>query len=87
MSFIERFFMPHFFINSDQVKDDIVEISDKENYNHIAGSLRSRAGESLLIRVVNKIKYETINTEISGSKIFTLQKGFWILNFILLKAR
>ena len=40
MSFIERFFMPHFFINSDQVKDDIVEISDKENYNHIAGALR-----------------------------------------------
>ena len=56
MSFIERFFMPHFFINSDQVKDDIAEISDKENYNHIARSLRSRAGENLLILYLNKIK-------------------------------
>ena len=66
MSFIERFFMPHFFINSDQVKDDIVEISDKENYNHIAGSLRWRAGEYLLHIDENKIKYEKIITEISG---------------------
>ena len=77
MSFIERFFMPHFFINSDQVKDDIVEISDKENYNHIARSLRSRAGESLLLLDENKIQYETIITEISGSKIIAKVESFY----------
>lgn len=61
--------MPHFFIDSNQIKNDIVEISDKENYNHIARSLRSRAGEALLLIDENQIQYETIITEITNQKV------------------
>lgn len=61
--------MPHFFIDSSQVKDNIVEISDKENYNHIARSLRSRAGESLLLIDEKQMQYETVIEEISNHSI------------------
>ena len=61
--------MPHFFINSNQVNDKHIEISDKENYQHIARSLRARAGEKLLLIDENQIQYETIISEITNSKI------------------
>jgi len=61
--------MPHFFINSSQINDNFIEISDKDNYNHIARSLRSRAGEALLLLDENRIQYETIIQEITNSKI------------------
>ena len=61
--------MPHFFINSSQVNNGIIEISDKENYNHIARSLRSRAGEKLLLIDEGQIQYETVITEITGSRV------------------
>ncbi len=62
--------MPHFFISSSQIDNNIVEISDKENYQHIARSLRSRAGEKLLLIDEKQIQYETIITEITGSRVF-----------------
>lgn len=69
--------MPHFFINSNQINNKIVEISDKENYNHLARSLRSRAGEKLLLIDENQIQYETIITEITGSKILAkIEKSY-----------
>jgi len=61
--------MPHFFINSSQVKDNSVRISDRENYLHIARSLRSRAGEKLLLIDENQIQYETVIEEITNSAI------------------
>ncbi len=61
--------MPHFFINSSKINNNVVEISDKENYNHIARSLRSRAGEKLLLIDENKIQYETVISEITGTTI------------------
>ena len=61
--------MPHFFINSRQVFNNIVEISDKENYQHIAKSLRIRVGEALLLIDENQIQYEITITEITNSKI------------------
>ena len=69
--------MPHFFINSNQINNKIIEISDKENYNHLARSLRSRAGEKLLLIDENQIQYETIITEITGSKILAkIEKSY-----------
>ena len=59
--------MPHFFINSKQVVNNIVEISDKENYQHIAKSLRAKVGETLLLIDENKIQYETKISEINKS--------------------
>lgn len=34
------------FINSNQITNKEITISDKENYQHIARSLRARAGEN-----------------------------------------
>lgn len=69
--------MPHFFINSEQVKDNIIEISDKENYTHIARSLRSRVGEQLLLIDEKQIQYETVITEITSSEIITKIEKFY----------
>lgn len=69
--------MPHFFIDSSQVKDNIIEISDKENYNHIARSLRSRVGEKLLLIDEAQIQYETEIVEITGSKVLTRVENFY----------
>lgn len=62
--------MPHFFIKSDQITGDIVEISDKDNYQHIAKSLRIKSGEKLLLIDENQIQYETVVSEVTNSKVF-----------------
>lgn len=61
--------MPHFFINSDQIENNTVTISDKENYSHIARSLRARTGENLLLIDENKIQYETTIELITNDRI------------------
>lgn len=63
--------MPHFFVNSNQLKDNHIELSDRENYQHIARALRARAGEKLLLIDENQIQYETVIVEITNSKILT----------------
>lgn len=63
--------MPHFFINTENINNEIIEISDKENYNHIARSLRARVGEILLLIDEKQIQYETKIIEITSSKIIT----------------
>lgn len=61
--------MPHFFIKSEQVNNNKINISDKENYFHIARSLRARTGEKLLLIDENKIQYETIIETITNNEI------------------
>ncbi|MBO6088069.1 16S rRNA (uracil(1498)-N(3))-methyltransferase [bacterium] len=61
--------MPHFFINSKDVKSNKITISDKENYTHIAKSLRSKVGERLLLIDENQIQYETVIEEITQKEI------------------
>ena len=61
--------MPHFFINSQQINNSKISISDKENYFHIARSLRARTGESLLLIDENKIQYETTIESITNDEI------------------
>ena len=62
--------MPHFFINSQAVCDDKITICDKDNYVHIAKSLRARVGEKLLLIDENQIEYETEIAEITSGEIF-----------------
>ena len=69
--------MPHFFIDSNQVKDNIIKISDKENYQHIARSLRSRIGESLLLIDEHQIQYETTITEITNREVIAQVDKFY----------
>ena len=58
--------MPHFFINSENKSENIIKISDKENYRHIARALRARTGEKLLLIDENQIQYETIVKQIKS---------------------
>lgn len=61
--------MPHFFINSKQITDNIIKISDKENYVHIARALRAKCGENLLLIDEKQIQYETTIKEITNQEI------------------
>lgn len=61
--------MPHFFINSNDVTENIAKITDRENLNHIVKSLRAKNGEKLLLIDENKIQYETIIQDISKDLI------------------
>ena len=69
--------MPHFFINSEDKQDNKIVISDKDNYNHIARSLRARTGEKLLLIDENQIQYETVITAINAKNIETeIEKSY-----------
>lgn len=61
--------MPHFFINSNNLVNGKIVISDKENYNHIAKSLRIKKNEKLLLIDENKIQYETVVEEVTNKEI------------------
>lgn len=50
--------MPHFFINTNIIKENFVTITDKENYNHIVKSLRSKIGEKILLIDEKQIQHE-----------------------------
>ena len=60
--------MPHFFINSKDVRNNKIVIYDKDNFNHIAKSLRIKKGEKLLLIDENQIQYETVVDEIRNNK-------------------
>lgn len=61
--------MPHFFISSNDIKNDFVIISDKDNYNHIAKSLRAKIGENILLIDENQIQYEGCIEKITHNSI------------------
>lgn len=61
--------MPHFFINSKDVTDKKIIISDRENYNHLAKSLRVRNGEKLFLIDENQIQYDTVIENVTNKDI------------------
>lgn len=61
--------MPHFFINTKNICNDLVIIDDKENYQHIARSLRAKIGENIKMIDENRIRYEGIIQEITKNTI------------------
>ena len=79
--------MPHFFIKSEQVNNDKISISDKENYFHIARSLRARTGEKLLLIDENKIQYETIIEMITVHRMFFSTKCWFFFSRALTSER
>lgn len=83
--------MPHFFINSNSVSDAIITISDENNYNHIAKSLRSKIGESILLIDENQIQYECriekITSKSIEAKIINSYKSARYLDFNLYLAQ
>lgn len=83
--------MPHFFINSKTVENSTITISDKENYNHIAKSLRSKIGENILLIDENQIQYEgkikTINSGTIEVEVTKYYKSNRSLKFKLFLAQ
>jgi len=83
--------MPHFFINTKNIINELVIINDKENYQHIARSLRAKIGENLKMIDENRIRYEGLVKEISKTeiKVFIEKKypSKNILNFDLYLAQ
>lgn len=61
--------MPHFFIKSENVQNNTITINDKENYNHLAKSLRSKIGEKVLLIDENRVEYTTTIQEIGNNHI------------------
>lgn len=61
--------MPHFFINSNEIRNDFIQIKDKENYNHIAKSLRIKVGEKILLIDETQIQHEGIVENITSATI------------------
>ena len=61
--------MPHFFIKSENVKNNSITISDNENYRHIARALRAKIGEKILLIDENQIQYETSIFNITNNEI------------------
>jgi len=69
--------MPHFFIKSENVKDDTAIIKDAETYKHLVKSRRSKTGESILLIDENQIQYETVLKEInSDNLVFKIEKQY-----------
>ncbi len=61
--------MPHFFIKSDKINENFIEIDDENIFKHVVKSLRMKLGEKILLIDENKIQYEGRINEISKSTI------------------
>ncbi|MBE7709930.1 MAG: 16S rRNA (uracil(1498)-N(3))-methyltransferase [Cyanobacteria bacterium SIG32] len=61
--------MPHFFVNSQNINDNIISITDKDTYKHIARALRVKKGEKLLLIDENQIQYETVVADVTTSEV------------------
>lgn len=83
--------MPHFFISSNDKNQDIITISDKENFHHIARVLRAKIGETLVLIDENQTQYKVVVQNISKNTITTKvvesQKSNHILNLQLYLAQ
>ena len=75
--------MPHFFIDSNNIKNNKIVINDKDNYNHIAKSLRAKIDEKLLLIDENQIQYETVIEEITNKEITVHVKNSYKFNRVL----
>ena len=63
--------MPHFFIETSDINADIITISDKENFHHIAKVLRAKIGESLILIDENRTQYNVVIENIENKSITT----------------
>lgn len=61
--------MPHFFVKSENINNDIITITEQELLNHLVRALRVKIRENLSFFDENKIKYETKILEVSKEKV------------------
>lgn len=55
--------MPHFFVNTSNIKENFINVFDKDLLNHLVNSRRVKNGEKLLFIDENKIQYITVVKE------------------------
>ena len=63
--------MPHFFISTSDINQDIITVSDKENFHHIVKVLRAKIGETLLLVDENQTQYKVVVKSIDSKSITT----------------
>lgn len=63
--------MPHFFISTGDINQDIITVSDSENFHHIARVMRAKIGETLLLVDENATQYKVLIKNIDSKSITT----------------
>lgn len=83
--------MPHFFISTSDVKQDIITVSDRENFHHIVKVLRTKIGETLLLvdenRTQYKVEVKSIDKKSITTKVVETLKSHNILDLQLYLAQ
>jgi len=59
--------MPHFLIKKEEIKDNLIELQDKDNYFHLARVLRIKIGE--------KVKFIDIDGTVYNTKVKEITKN------------
>ena len=59
--------MPHFLIEAKNIQDNKITVREKDLYQHIIKSLRTKIGEKILFLDENEIQYETKLSQINSS--------------------
>lgn len=54
---VYNYFMPHFFIKTENIRNNVVEVNDRELLNHLVNARRVKVGEKVLFIDGNKIQY------------------------------
>lgn len=72
--------MPHFFIDSKTITNNRITICEKENYNHIAKSLRAKINEEILLMDENQIQYQGKIEKITSNSIEIGIQNSWKSN-------
>lgn len=63
--------MPHFFISTSDINQDIITVSDSENFHHISRVMRAKIGETLVLVDENATQYKVVVKNIDSKSIIT----------------
>lgn len=88
---VYNYFMPHFFIKTENIKNNVIEVEDRELLNHLVNARRVKIGEKVLFIDENKIQYVTkicdIERKVLKAEIFDKYPSFRELAIDLTVAR
>ncbi|MCR5260759.1 MAG: 16S rRNA (uracil(1498)-N(3))-methyltransferase [Candidatus Gastranaerophilales bacterium] len=83
--------MPHFFIKTQNIRENRIQIEDKDLYNHLVRARRVKLGEKVLFIDENKMQYETKISAIEKTSLMAdickSYKSERVLNINLTAAR
>lgn len=83
--------MPHFFVDSKNIENDIITVSDKETVNHLVNARRVKVGETIKFIDEKKMQYvgqvTSADKKILTAKIFDKYPSFRELDIDITVAR